>query len=258
MNGEIDRTADKEAGNDPEAENSQGAGTVETGEQHEQTDLGRSKSSQSDHLYDSVDANVISNPLQDENRTKVTFESSFDQEKEQSSTIVQGEHESNTAVPKIEIIEGSTTLSDSSSDEDSDAREERRKKKLTKKKKTDENRSDDYDDVDELRSQIDSLSKENEANKERVENILKEKTSLEESLEDERSKTQVITVGKHKRVRRCASNLAQMPSSGKFSGLYDTVIGSLYSRAVTEGQGQKFLAVQTTTYLLHILRDLKS
>ena len=244
MNGEIDRTADKEAGNDPEAENSQGAGTVETGDQHEQTDLGRSKSSQSDHIYDSVDANVISNPLQDENRTKLTSASSFDQEKEQSSTFVQGEHESNTAVPKIEIIEGSTTLSDSSSDEDSDAREERRKKKLTKKKKTDENRSDDYDDVDELRSQIDSLSKENETNKERVENILKEKMSLEESLEDERSKTQVITVGKHKHVRRCTSNLAQMLSSGKFSGLYDTVIGSLYSRAVTEGQGQKFLAVQ--------------
>lgn len=244
MNGEIDRTADKEAGNDPEAENSQGAGTVETGDQHEQTDLGRSKSSQSDHIYDSVDANVISNPLQDENRTKLTSASSFDQEKEQSSTIVQDEHESNTAVPKIEIIEGSTTLSDSSSDEDSDAREERRKKKLTKKKKTDENRSDDYDDVDELRSQIDSLSKENETNKERVENILKEKMSLEESLEDERSKTQVITVGKHKHVRRCTSNLAQMLSSGKFSGLYDTVIGSLYSRAVTEGQGQKFLAVQ--------------
>ena len=244
MNGEIDRTADKEAGNDPEAENSQGAGTVETGDQHEQTDLGRSKSSQSDHIYDSVDANVISNPLQDENRTKLTSASSFDQEKEQSSTIVQGEHESNTAVPKIEIIEGSTTLSDSSSDEDSDAREERRKKKLTKKKKTDENRSDDYDDVDELRSQIDSLSKENETNKERVENILKEKMSLEESLEDERSKTQVITVGKHKHVRRCTSNLAQMLSSGKFSGLYDTVIGSLYFGAVTEGQGQKFLAVQ--------------
>lgn len=244
MNGEIDRTADKEAGNDPEAENSQGAGTVETGDQHEQTDLGRSKSSQSDHIYDSVDANVISNPLQDENRTKLTSASSFDQEKEQSSTFVQGEHESNTAVPKIEIIEGSTTLSDSSSDEDSDAREERRKKKLTKKKKTDENRSDDYDDVDELRSQIDSLSKENETNKERVENILKEKMSLEESLEDERSKTQVITVGKHKHVRRCTSNLAQMLSSGKFSGLYDTVIGSLYFGAVTEGQGQKFLAVQ--------------
>lgn len=186
MNGEIDRTADKEAGNDPEAENSQGAGTVETVEQHEQTDLGRSKSSQSDHIYDSVDANVISNPLQDENRTKLTSASSFDQEKEQSSTIVQGEHESNTAVPKIEIIEGSTTLSDSSSDEDTDAREERRKKK------TDESRSDDYDDVDELRSQIDSLSKENETNKERVENILKEKMSLGESLEDERSKTQVI------------------------------------------------------------------
>ena len=243
MNGEIDRTADKEAGNDPEAENSQGAGTVETGEKHEQTDLGRSKSSQSDHIYDSVDANVVSNPLQDENRTKLTSASSFDQEKEQSSTIVQGEHESNTAVPKIEIIEGSTTLSDSSSDDDSDAREERRKKKLTKKKKTD-----DYDDVDELRSQIDSLSKENETNKERVENILKEKMSLEESLEDERSKTQVITVGKHKHVRRCTSNLAQMLSSGKFSGLYDTVIGSLYSRAVTEGQGQKFLAVQSTTH----------
>lgn len=249
MNGEIDRTADlKEAGNDPEAENSQGAGTVETGEQHEQTDLGRSKSSQSDHIYDSVDANVVSNPLQDENRTKLTSASSFDQEKEQSSTIIQGEHESNTAVPKIEIIEGSTTLSDSSSDDDSDAREERRKKKLTKKKKSDENRSDDYDDVDELRSQIDSLSKENETNKERVENILKEKMSLEESLEDERSKTQVITVGKHKHVRRCTSNLAQMLSSGKFSGLYDTVIGSLYSRAVTEGQGQKFLAVQSTTH----------
>ena len=219
MNGEIDRTADKEAGNDPEAENSQGAGTVETGEKHEQTDLGRSKSSQSDHIYDSVDANVVSNPLQDENRTKLTSASSFDQEKEQSSTIVQGEHESNTAVPKIEIIEGSTTLSDSSSDDDSDAREERRKKKLTKKKKTD-----DYDDVDELRSQIDSLSKENETNKERIENVLKEKMSLEESLEDERSKTQVITVGKHKHVRRCMSNLAQMLSSGKFSGLYDTVI----------------------------------
>lgn len=224
MNGEIDRTADKEAGNDPEAENSQGAGTVETGEKHEQTDLGRSKSSQSDHIYDSVDANVVSNPSQDENRTKVTSASSFDQEKEQSSTIVQGEHESNTAVPKIEIIEGSTTLSDSSSDDDSDAREERRKKKLRKKKKTDENRSDDYDDVDELRSQIDSLSKENETNKERIENVLKEKMSLEESLEDERSKTQVITVGKHKHVRRCMSNLAQMLSSGKFSGLYDTVI----------------------------------
>lgn len=127
----------------------------------------------------------------------MTSASSFDQEKEQSSTIVQGEHESNTAVPKIEIIEGSTTLSDSSSDDDSDAREERRKKKLTKKKKTDENRSDDYDDVDELRSQIDSLSKENETNKERIENVLKEKMSLEESLEDERSKTQVITVGNH-------------------------------------------------------------
>ena len=178
----------------------------------------------------------------------MTSASSFDQEKEQSSTIVQGEHESNTAVPKIEIIEGSTTLSDSSSDDDSDAREERRKKKLTKKKKSDENRSDDYDDVDELRSQIDSLSKENETNKERVENILKEKMSLEESLEDERSKTQVITVSKHKHVRRCTSNLAQMLSSGKFSGLYDTVIGSLYSRAVTEGQGQKFLAVQSTTH----------
>ena len=162
--------------------------------------------------------------MQDENRTKLTSASSFDQEKEQSSTIVQGEHESNTAVPKIEIIEGSTTLSDSSSDEDSDASEERRKKKLTKKKKTDENRSDDYDDVNELRSQIDSLSKENETNKERIENVLKEKMSLEECLEDERSKTQVITVGNHKHVRRCMSNLAQMLSSGKFSGLYDTVI----------------------------------
>ena len=225
MNGEIDRTADlKEAGNDPEADNSHGAGTVETGEKHEQTDLGRSKSSQSDHIYDSVDANVVSNPSQDENRTKLTSASSFDQEKEQSSTIVQGEHESNTAVPKIEIIEGSTTLSDSSSDEDSDASEERRKKKLTKKKKTDENRSDDYDDVNELRSQIDSLSKENETNKERIENVLKEKMSLEECLEDERSKTQVITVGNHKHVRRYMSNLAQMLSSGKFSGLYDTVI----------------------------------
>lgn len=212
MNGEIDKTADKEAGNDPEAENSQGKGTVETREQHEQADLGRSKSSRSDHIYDEVDANRVSVPSQDENRTKLISASSFDQEKDQSSTVVQGEHESNTAVPKIEIIEGSTTLSDSSSYEDSDAREERRKKKSRKKKKPDGNMSDDYDDVDELKRQIDSLSKENETNKECIENMFKEKMSLEESLKDERSKTQVITVGKHKNVGRFTGNLTQLLS----------------------------------------------
>ena len=162
------------------------------GEQQEKVDFGSTNPSQSD--YDEVDAAIMANSLQDENRVKLTGgHRVFIEQEKDSSAAIEGEDGSKSAVPKIEVVQGSTTLSDSSSDEDSDAREERKKKKLRKKKKTGEDRSDD-DDLDELKSKVDSLRKENETMKERIENLSKEKTSLEESLQDERSKTQVHVI----------------------------------------------------------------
>lgn len=172
------------SGNEPvsSTENSKDAGVVE----QEKVDVTSSKPSDDDHSYDEVDANVTSDILQDESRVKLAGS----QEKD-SEPAIDDRDRSSPAVPQIEIIEGSTTLSDSSSDEDSDAREERRKKKLTKKKKSQEDRSQGDEDLDDLKSEVDRLTKENETMKERIENLSKEKTSLEENLEDERSKMQV-------------------------------------------------------------------
>ena len=172
------------SGNEPglPTENSK---DTETGEQE------KINPSHDDQVYDEVDANVMSSISQGENKVTLAGSHSFSTEQEKDSEApAEGESGTNSGVPKIEIIEGSTTSSDSSSDEDSDSGEERRKKKLRKKRKSEEDRTED-DDVDELKTEVERLTKDNETMKERIENLSKEKTSLEESLEDQRSKMQV-------------------------------------------------------------------
>ena len=183
---QADQQADV-SGNEPRSstENSKDAEAVE----QEKVDVTSSKPSDDDHIYDEVDADITSDTLQDENRVKFA-----DSQEKDSEPTIDDRDRSSPAVPQIEIIEGSTTLSDS--DEDSDAREERRKKKLTKTSQEDISEGDES--LDNLKrlfklslSEADRLTRENETMKERIENLSKEKTSLEKNLEDERSKMQV-------------------------------------------------------------------
>ena len=117
----------------------------------------------------------------------------FDQDKELSTQI---ESETKTSVRKIEVSEDSKTLRSSSSDEHSaDAKEERKKKRLTKKKNkiSDGEMPGVENELSELRNKIDSLTRENKAMNERVENLSKEKDLVEESLQDERKNVEVCT-----------------------------------------------------------------
>ena len=117
----------------------------------------------------------------------------FDQDKELSTQI---ESETKTSVRKIEVSEDSETFSSSSSDERSaDAKEERKKKRLAKKKNkiSDGEMPGVENELSELRNKIDSLTRENEAMNERVENLSKEKNLVEESLKDERKNVEVCT-----------------------------------------------------------------
>ena len=146
--------------------------------------------SHSHRIYDEVDANTVSNSWQKDSEVKLAGSPShsFSEQQKEDKVAGEGEGGSNHAVHKTE---GSTTSSESSSDDDPDAREEKRKRKLTKKKQSDQDRSRSDDELDELKSEVDRLTKDNETMKERMENLSKEKTSLEEILEDERNKTKV-------------------------------------------------------------------
>ena len=152
----------------------------ETGEQ-EKVDVKLPTLTHNDTVYDEVDADS-----QIGGSIKLTEDQSinniFDQEKN-GEPLSKGETEANTGVPKIEITESSTTLSDSSSDEDSDGRKEDKEKKRRKKKKK---KSKETEEDEQGR-----LIKENETMKERIENLSKEKILLEETLSVERNEVKV-------------------------------------------------------------------
>lgn len=153
----------------------------ETGEQ-EKVDVKLPTLTHNDTVYDEVDADS-----QIGGSIKLTDDQSinniFDQEKN-GEPLSKGETEANTGVPKIEITESSTTLSDSSSDEDSDGRKEDKEKKRRKKKKK---KSKETEEDEQGR-----LIKENETMKERIENLSKEKILLEETLSVERNEVKTL------------------------------------------------------------------
>ena len=109
---------------------------------------------------------------------------------QESQSAVEQHKGTNTEVPKIEVIT-TTTQSNLSSEEDSGASEERKKKKKKKRKK--QTGSTDQDEVDngELKDEVDKLTSENEKMKQTIQDLSKEKSSLEENLAEEKSKIEV-------------------------------------------------------------------
>ena len=100
-----------------------------------------------------------------------------------------GEHKgTNSEVPKIEVILTSTQ-SNSSSEDDTVTKKERKKKKSRKKKQTVDGEQD--EEKDELKDKVNKLTRENETMKNTIDSLNREKSSLEESLEKERSKIEV-------------------------------------------------------------------
>lgn len=98
----------------------------------------------------------------------------------ESQPAVEEHKETNFEVPDIEVTL-SITQSSLSSDEDSAAWEERKKKKSRKDKRAGNGQKND-DEKDE----VNKLARENETTKNSIDNLKKEKSSLEENLEEER------------------------------------------------------------------------
>ena len=104
------------------------------------------------------------------------------QDRHEDQPAVEEHKRTDSEVPKIEV-----TLSNSSSDEDSAASEERNMKQSGKEEQDD----DDVDGKDELKNEVKKLTSENETLKNTIKNLERDKSSLEENLQEERSKIEV-------------------------------------------------------------------
>lgn len=145
---------------------------------------GQQEKSDSDAGFDQVDADMSCTNQTGNMEFSGSHSSSI--EKETQSTVEENKGRRNSEVPKIEVITTSTP-NNSSFDEDS-GKEERKKKKLRKKPGSGEQ---DDEDKNELKDELDRLTRENETMKQTIENLSKEKSSLEENLQDERNKIEV-------------------------------------------------------------------
>ena len=112
------------------------------------------------------------------------------QHNHESQPAVKEHKGTNSEVPKIEVVLTSTQ-SNSSSEDDSAARAERKKKKLKKKKQAGSGEQLDDEEKDELKDEVNKLRRENETMKNIIDNMKREKSSLEENFEEERGKIEV-------------------------------------------------------------------
>ena len=166
---------DKQQGDEEENKSANGP----TGSSMDNSDMRQTKEQDKveDDEFDQVDAAPMINQP-----TPLRIVQLQDSHKDQPA--VEEHKRTNSEVPKIEVTQTSTK-SNSSSDENSAASEERNMKQTGK------GEQDDDDEKDELKHEVKKLTSENETLKNTIKNLERDKSSLEENLQEERSKIEV-------------------------------------------------------------------
>lgn len=167
---------DKQQGDEEENKSANGP----TGSSMDNSDMRQTKEQdkvEDDDEFDQVDAAPMINQP-----TPLRIVQLQDSHKDQPA--VEEHKRTNSEVPKIEVTQTSTK-SNSSSDENSAASEERNMKQTGK------GEQDDDDEKDELKHEVKKLTSENETLKNTIKNLERDKSSLEENLQEERSKIEV-------------------------------------------------------------------